>query len=281
MYQNNLLLPSVGFFIIVVVFLISSVYADKLYDSCSPPSNSSCGFVKNVTYPFWDGRLPDHCSHPTFKLNCDNNTLSINIKSQTYYILDINYVAKVFTITKPEFTNGPCPVSKSLLKNTTINSNLFELTSDSQTAILFYDCSPPRLVLEPPYGFRCAMDTDYGRPSTPLMSFNSDVGYLAVNDQTWEKQLRKNCSFEVDIPILRTEVAKIATGLSNINNILKGGFKVKWLIDDGKCDGCKKSKGRCGYNQSLEQPTCLCKNGVHDPSGCNRPYNHANAPTGN
>ncbi|XP_021727619.1 LEAF RUST 10 DISEASE-RESISTANCE LOCUS RECEPTOR-LIKE PROTEIN KINASE-like 1.2 [Chenopodium quinoa] len=268
MYQNFAL--SVIFFF-VVIFLISSASADERYDSC-PPGKSSCGF--QLKYPFWDGKLPDYCGHPTFKLDCDNNNLTINIDNQAYKILDINYVDKVFTLAKPPLLRGPCPDNKNLLTNTTLDSKLFSLTPNSQNATLFYGCMPPKSNPDPPYGFHCSIKNSY------LASSESDIGYLAVASSQSEKELRSNCSFEIFIPVLKTEAVKIANGASNIDQLLQKGFEVKWLIDDGLCNECTKDKGRCGYNRTLKQPVCFCKEGANGPS-CNRTHKiEAYAPSG-
>jgi hypothetical protein len=46
---------------------------------------------------------------------------------------------------------------------------------------------------------------------------------------------------------------------STIEEIIKGGFDVKWK-EDAACSACTGSKGVCGYDPSKNQPTCYCPN---------------------
>lgn len=90
---------------------------------------------------------------------------------------------------------------------------------------------------------------------------------------------RHNYGFEIDIPILRNEAAKLLfSGSSNdVEVVLRKGFEVKWMIDDdGQCDNGTNSCRRCGFNQTSNQPTCLCKDGAYERSCGTKEELHVN-----
>ncbi|EYU40253.1 hypothetical protein MIMGU_mgv1a023815mg, partial [Erythranthe guttata] len=56
--------------------------------SCAP---SSCGRIRNISYPFRLKTDPIGCGHPKYELSCENNTTSIYFNSQKYLVQVINY----------------------------------------------------------------------------------------------------------------------------------------------------------------------------------------------
>jgi len=72
----------------------------------------------------------------------------------------------------------------------------------------------------------------------------------------------------VEIPILETQAAKIAT-VNDVNQALEKGFELKWTGNYGVCQKCVDSGGVCGNNGGIEFK-CFCKNGTY-ASTCSSP----------
>ncbi|KAL2926310.1 LEAF RUST 10 DISEASE-RESISTANCE LOCUS RECEPTOR-LIKE PROTEIN KINASE-like 1.2 [Bienertia sinuspersici] len=283
MYDNKSL-PTYFLIIFFIISIFLPLFSSTLnqhyeYDDCFP-IRSSCGFELKIAYPFWDSRQQDYCGHPAFKLDCseddENSSLTIDINNQTYKILSINYETKAFTISKPQFSSGACPPKLNQLINTTIDMNIFNFTSNSQNVTLFYDCVSTKLDDNPPYAFSCSIDSFMEVPVT----VNNSLGFLAV-DKTWEQVLRKSCNFEIYVPVLKAAALKIRKGESDIETLFSKGFEVKWMVEeDGHCKECVNSGGRCGFNHTLNEPTCLCEDGANYERSCGSSPHVENNSTG-
>ncbi|KAH6758253.1 hypothetical protein C2S51_018488 [Perilla frutescens var. frutescens] len=57
-------------------------------NSCTP---SSCGIIRNISYPFRLNDDPKLCGDRRFELTCESNVTSVSIDSQKYYVKAINY----------------------------------------------------------------------------------------------------------------------------------------------------------------------------------------------
>ena len=260
MYPNSLHL------IFFNLIFLSSTYAynDERYDSCAP-INSTCGFLQEmITYPFWKPNdLPQYCGHPDFKLDCQGNTLVIEIVNQTFSVLDIDYKANTLTLLNPQFSSDddPCPRTQSQLTNTTLDLTLFNFTSGSQNATLYYDCIDAKHEKIMPYNFTCpSSDHPVRGYSTPV--FKHGLGFFVLDEKS-EDEVEKDCGLEVYVPVLKTEVLRLLNGSSTILGVLNKGFEVKWMIDTRNCKECLDSGGRCGYNSTLDEPVCFCPNGAY------------------
>ncbi|KAK9684232.1 hypothetical protein RND81_10G195500 [Saponaria officinalis] len=247
-------------FLIFADFISSSLsaYVDEQYASCAPLS-TTCGPSLEIEYPFWDINRPDYCGHPGFELECQGNSLTLHMQDQIYNVLDINNKSNTLTISKPQFSQGPCPTTKSELTNTTLDFSLFAFTSTSENATLFYDCQrKPDLIA--PFSFTCPQSS-YDPESSS--TFTSPLNFIAI-DEKWKVELRKICTIEIDIPVFKTQVSDLVNGHTNINDVVSKGFELKWTIDESQCKSCIGSEGRCGFNHTLSRPICLCDRGVYN-----------------
>ncbi|KAK9697306.1 hypothetical protein RND81_08G028800 [Saponaria officinalis] len=242
-----------------LICISTSAYVDERYASCAPMS-PACGPSHTLSYPFWDSSRPDYCGHPGFKLECQSDNLTIQIKNQSYNVLDVNYKSNIFRITKQQFSQTPCPESITQLTNSSIDFSLFNFTPSSENVTLFYDCfRKADKVL--PNRFSCPPGNYISRPTM----FVANKNYLSM-DKKLEGELREICAIEIYLPVLQTNVIDLNDGVSDINDVVSKGFELTWVIDEGVCQDCLTSGGRCGYNQTLNQPICFCQDGAYDRS---------------
>ena len=107
-------------FIIVVlhVFFLSVCVLgkDDKYQICS---TSSCGDIRNISYPFRLEGDPPSCGYPEYELICENNrTLTINLQGGKYtgkfLVTQINYHDYTIVVVDPGLKKGKCWISSPL-----------------------------------------------------------------------------------------------------------------------------------------------------------------------
>jgi hypothetical protein len=74
--------------LIVVVFAHQSCSAED--DSHICPA-SSCGNIRNISYPFRLKSDSEHCGDPRYILSCENNQTVLYLNGARYYVQEINY----------------------------------------------------------------------------------------------------------------------------------------------------------------------------------------------
>ncbi|XP_074280684.1 LEAF RUST 10 DISEASE-RESISTANCE LOCUS RECEPTOR-LIKE PROTEIN KINASE-like 2.1 [Silene latifolia] len=239
-----------------LIYPLSSAYVDEQYASCAP-LNSTCGPSIDIRYPFWDATRFNYCGHPGFALECQGNSLTIEIKKEIYNVLKINYKSNILTISKQQFVQGPCPTMESELTNTTLDLTLFNFTSNSENASLFYNCERRQGEIAP-FGFTCPLNGYIDPTST---NFTSDLNFVAI-DKKWKDKLSNMCAIKIDIPVFKTVVADLDKGTGSLSDVVTKGFELKWRIDESReCQVCSAAKGRCGFNHTLGEPICFFPQG--------------------
>ena len=129
-----------------VFFLLVCVLGkekDDKYQICSP---SSCGDIRNISYPFRLQGDPPNCGYPEYELICENNrTLTINLQGGKYYgkflVTQIDYHDSTIVVVDPGLKKGKCWISSPLHSiaayHSTHQEHEFPYTLHSQQT-LFY-----------------------------------------------------------------------------------------------------------------------------------------------
>jgi hypothetical protein len=233
---------------LVLVFVIFMIFVEvpvslcsyDWYSSCS--NRFDCGHITGVGYPFWGDGRPEGCGHPDLELKCSSNIATIEIMNVTYRVLTANPSTKILEIVRDDyFMGGICSPD---FENTTLDSELFDYGPGSYVNItLLYGC-PPTGILTPFY-FSCTID-----------GIANKGGYIVEGAHG-----PGSCAKSVVVPVpFGIDHYFQGTGnWSTIEEIIKGGFDVKWK-EDAACTACTVSKGVCGYDPSKNQPTCYCPN---------------------
>nr|CAD1823420.1 unnamed protein product [Ananas comosus var. bracteatus] len=96
----------------------------------------------NIMFPFrLPESMPDYCGSEGFDLTCvANETLMINIDSESYQVKSIDYATNVLTVVDPDLVSGnqPCP---QRLTNTTLDFSLFTYAAFDLNLTFFSNCS--------------------------------------------------------------------------------------------------------------------------------------------
>jgi hypothetical protein len=76
------------FLILLIVLLVHETWSAKDGEHCAP---SSCGNIKNISYPFALKDDPETCGDPKYRLSCENNQTVLYLYAGKYNVREINY----------------------------------------------------------------------------------------------------------------------------------------------------------------------------------------------
>ncbi|KAL7116787.1 hypothetical protein ACP275_03G027600 [Erythranthe tilingii] len=99
MLSKSLLLKCLYFFITTQLYFTKKSHGNQI--NCTP---SSCGEIRNISYPFRLKTDPKRCGRHQSELLCENNTTSIFINSLKYLVHEINYTKQTIRLAIPYVT---------------------------------------------------------------------------------------------------------------------------------------------------------------------------------
>ncbi|GMI74906.1 hypothetical protein like AT1G66920 [Hibiscus trionum] len=104
----------------IFLFFIPCFHARTL-QQCS----SSCGDLKDISYPFRLDGDPAACGDVGFQLSCQNNATILNLRGGKYYVKAISYNERTIRIVDVNLANGSCGLPNRSL-------SMSEATQDSR-----------------------------------------------------------------------------------------------------------------------------------------------------
>ncbi|GAA0172222.1 hypothetical protein LIER_41303 [Lithospermum erythrorhizon] len=207
----------------------------------------SCGSLTGVDYPFYGGYRPLECGYPGFELECDDGMATMEMMGVNYRVLGINQESQTLSITREDLTEDICQDDNFM--NTNLDSRLFEHASNNYLNVtILYGC--PETSGEVSHLFSCDVEG----------TSNSNA-YIVPGVQG-----PGNCFASVTVPVKNTSFQ----GTADFGRLLGQGFEIRSKLDNSVCNECKHSGGRCGYNQTSTQFTCLCEDQTSESSMCLR-----------
>ncbi|XP_049384314.1 LEAF RUST 10 DISEASE-RESISTANCE LOCUS RECEPTOR-LIKE PROTEIN KINASE-like 2.1 isoform X2 [Solanum stenotomum] len=226
---------------------------DERYKSCGEPFQ--CGSM-NIIYPFWGGRKPEYCGHPSFEIKCESGIPKIAIESTRYEVIDINTPNRIVTLARDDLLSNICLANP---ENASFDLNTFSYVSSDLNITLYFGCTVrPGLQLPPssPNRFNC----------------NSNIfGIYTLINVPFDLSL-VTCQEEIIARVNQTSAVALASPTASVEVLrraIAGGFSVNWMAGiDSKCQQCGSSGGRCGSNPDSGEFACHCVNGTH-PNDCN------------
>lgn len=245
------------FFFLSILFPISfAIEKDENFSACEP---FTCGNITDLSYPFWSDSQPDFCGHSKFYLDCNNedNNVTMNITSQNFHVIEINVTSRIMRIERVDFWENKCP---NEFTNITLDYDVFNYTLNDQNTTLLYDCNtsyPTPENLSSPVTFQCPIDGVL-RDSYFLVSTKwGNVSYLG-------------CNIGLTLPVVGYAVKDFILEASDPEDVMKEGFEVTWELmeEEGKCEECRNSSGRCGRNVTTNEFRCFCPDQTYDNVTC-------------
>ncbi|PWA84354.1 concanavalin A-like lectin/glucanase domain-containing protein [Artemisia annua] len=206
------------------------------YKTCA--ASFTCGTMSGVQYPFSRHEDPANCGYPGFQLDCNsgNKSPSIDLNNMTYHVISIDQPSQIVKIMREDVMESICPHD---FVNTTINHNLFDYTPDYMNVTFLYGC-PNSISL---HGIPFSCDHN-----------GIDKALILLGEQG-----PGICNQSVIVPVPVTAIG--SSGLvdsSSFDQVLKGGFEIRWKGDNTGCRQCTDSKGRCFYDYDTNKTACAC-----------------------
>ncbi|MED6217533.1 hypothetical protein PIB30_018742 [Stylosanthes scabra] len=248
----SLLLPLPLSFIKAFAFfsslLLLPTYGASAVDSYTACAPFNCGNFTNISYPFWNGNQPDYCGHPRFKLDCQQDQVTINIKSEKFDVIDIDQNSQSLKIARSDLYSDPCSMDNT---NVSLDNDFFKFTSNDDNITLVYDCDPPSYLpntVKYLSMFNCSI---YGGDTiAEYLVLMGNLGPI----------FDLGCKFII-VPVLAKELQSFSNSPLDGKYVIDKGFEVGWSgVNENQCDSCKQSGGRCGHNASLNGFICFCHN---------------------
>ncbi|KAF6137324.1 hypothetical protein GIB67_036361 [Kingdonia uniflora] len=253
-FIKPIMFPFFAIIIITFIFKAGTCFSTdhQQFTSCGVPFE--CGDIK-ASYPFWGFQRPVFCGHPGFELSCQYGSItSIQIMLDKYHVLAINEETQTLNLTRDDLLDGVCPQTST---NSTLDFALFEYLPTDQNITLFYGCSNLSIQVPSTSNFRCQSN-----------GVVSDVYMVGFGPVPMVPELGV-CNITVMIPVLQKAFQQLLNSVNVSNNsnsggitlgtVLSQGFEVDWILDSTVCTDCIKSRGHCGYNTTLNQPVCYCR----------------------
>ncbi|XP_048551715.1 rust resistance kinase Lr10-like isoform X2 [Triticum urartu] len=106
-FHHSITLQSFTVFFLLAVF-VADYHVQGGDDGCSL---FSCGYLRDISYPFRRRGDPRECGVEEYELGCTSSKATIHINTGTYYVTAINYTGSYFWVMDPNFnTSTSCPL---------------------------------------------------------------------------------------------------------------------------------------------------------------------------
>ncbi|KAL5828154.1 hypothetical protein ACOSQ4_019951 [Xanthoceras sorbifolium] len=228
-------------FSLLIFLLISEIQARRLQQvECS----SSCGDIKNISYPFRLKGDPAGCGDHDYELSCQSNKAILEFLSGKYLVKRISYAEQKITLVDVDLANGSCSLPhKSLSMIEIYDDNRYRISSLNLVYANFVRCS--------------SKISDPTCTRLPCLDGNQSYVYVKYGGYNID-DLPVSCSFISRVPI--REASMEYPPYEAIQKLLQSGFDLMWSVE---CRHCKLAGGSC-YRYLPEEPYICMKEGAYD-----------------
>lgn len=253
-----------NFLFLAIIIYVLLFTADARLVIAEPSPNvcfSSCGNIKNISYPFRLRGDPAGCGLIDYQLSCENNQTILEYRSGKYVVKGIWYDEQTIKVVDFNLANGSCSLPYSSLSVSHTQSDLFyeipthilfvpQMLSQIPKSIDFLDYPDHDFVLAvaplpPPF----AVDATFMRCTSQIskptyislycLNQNGSYFYVALaSDKTQDlTNLPKSCYFLSTVPAFFDFEGSLLPLKS-----LQTGFNLSWSLE---CTSCRLAGGEC------------------------------------
>ncbi|XP_022725853.1 putative RING-H2 finger protein ATL21A [Durio zibethinus] len=215
-------------FSLFIFLFIFPIQARKTPQICS----SSCGDIKNISYPFRLKGDPADCGDPDYELYCENNKTILNFHAGLYYVKRISYDERIIRLVDINLASGSCSLPYRSL-------GIDEVMGDGR-----YNSE----YLHPHATFvRCSEEINNMASSrVPCLSGNTSQIYVNYTDyRLYYPDIPSSCNI---ISMVLTDhpddKLNFPSNYEAIRQILQLGFDLNWTVE---CRDCTARGGYCQF----------------------------------
>ncbi|KAM2004068.1 hypothetical protein ACFX15_027560 [Malus domestica] len=217
---------------LIAAFIVFSLSPQTICNAAMPKCTpSSCGHIRNISYPFRLKGDPCHCGNSGYTLSCENNKTILNIPSSgDYYVQAINYHNQTIRVVDPGLDKSNC--SSLPLHSSALSSRYYQIPTtrvNGTTYLTFLKCPRPMnsslyVDAAPCFPVESASNSSSSMSSSQPKAY----GYVKIGDLE-VGQMKDGCSIE------RTTYAYLFDGYNasykSIHNSLVYGFELQCIRD--------------------------------------------------
>ena len=251
LYQHH---PIITIFLVLI--LSSTSYgedASKDYTDCKKHFN--CGFLSNLSYPFWGGDRPEVCGHKGFELKCEGQFPIIPRGTLEFRLFRLDQSSRLMTLQLVNSEDYICPSQTLPNSSTESDIHVFGYDLNLKNLNLLYNCTVSS----------SSSTLEQNRISSSYCSEYSGSSFYGGDDilESSSGLNRTQCSIWFKIPIPVECFLRLNGDTPDLEQVLGQEFNVSYKYDEGPsfCDGYMASEGICGTN--LTDPNreflCLCR----------------------
>ncbi|XP_073127313.1 LEAF RUST 10 DISEASE-RESISTANCEUS RECEPTOR-LIKE PROTEIN KINASE-like 2.1 [Henckelia pumila] len=242
------------------LFLVKAASYANQNSSCTP---SSCGDIRDISYPFRLKDDPQHCGDSNYEISCENNTGTawIYVYSHKYHVRAINYQNYTIRLADPTVKNNDTCSFPFYFPNWK-NINGFDSFPYS---IFSYNMSSeekqPTQIARPITFFSCPFPlNDSDHPFIPTdkycISSNTSVlrhTYIKVGEYLYAQDVRDLCRIDLVVMTSSTLIydhyqENYDLSFSEIHHSLLYGFELSW--SNVYCSQMCNARGICGFEEN-------------------------------
>ncbi|KAL5763401.1 hypothetical protein ACOSP7_019665 [Xanthoceras sorbifolium] len=204
-------------FSLLILLFVTEIQARKLQQVvCS----SSCGDIKNISYPFRLKSDPVGCGDPNYELSCESNKTILEFHSGKYYVKKISYSEQIIRIVDVNLANGSCGLPyKSLSVEEILHDRRYKVETDHSRGLASF--------------IRCSTNlTDRAYLEVPCRSGNQSHVYV-ISGSYSIANLPDSCFFLSMVPTIKQLLG--ISSYATIQPLLELGFDLGWSVECRDC----------------------------------------------
>ncbi|TQD92480.1 hypothetical protein C1H46_022041 [Malus baccata] len=210
---------------------------------------SSCGEIKNISYPFRLKGDPSGCGDSDYELSCVDNKPILEIFPGKYYVRNISYYDHTLRLVDVNFANGTCGLPSGPVETTNgfvRDARFMGYGGNPGSRFRFVKCSTNI----------SSMPEAANHTVVPCLTRNGTYVYAVYDGDYSYYEPQKSCSVISLAPVdLRKDVTKFSS-YEAVMELLKAGFEIEWSVT---CRDCSLADKQCVV-KSMDKPfTYICK----------------------
>lgn len=261
--------------LLVAVFFVNSHARGRNTHHCDRPS--SCGYIRNVSYPFRFRDDPDTCGHRNYELACENNRPVLYLFSGKYHVKAITYTTYTIRLVDFGVHKGNCsslPLHSLSVDNFTTDyikgtgkNKRPPFSWEHTDAVVLLACEKP--VISPLYADvynasgDCRIDKEVLAGSSSSDSDRKSYSYYVVSGDLKAGAVADLCRVDKIFPTTPQPGSTDITGknhepqnnssLVEIHKKLEYGFLLSW--ESILCEDCT-GLGHCSFDYGYYKVNC-------------------------